>query len=447
MDTQISYRRKSHQDLQIAICCALIWIPLPLGSNRPWSTGLVIAIISAIGFVWAIRRWKQATKNSAALTKAKPAILALVTAQLLVAVQYFGGLSLAPSETFNHLLLGSAYTLLFVLVLDLFTTRKSINLLLGTVVISGTFQAFYGSTMALSGLEWSFFATKEYMQGLATGTFVNRNHLAGYLEITAACGIGLLLALRDHRTLSLKSIIDWISGPKALIRIALAIMVIGLVMTRSRMGNVAFVASMIFTGGILAIGIPKLRLKLLVILTSLLIIDFLIVTQYFGLDELQARLANTQFDDKIIAGEVLAKQNVIRDDVIGYASVLLKKHALSGSGAGSFEVIFPSVAGPNITRHFTHAHNDYMQFAIEYGVLGAAIFMCFFLFTFYHGIRALLLTNSSYRSGIGFACVMGMTAIAIHSFADFNLQIPANAATFTVLSTLGLLARFHTRQD
>jgi O-antigen ligase len=445
VDTEISYRRKSYQDLQIAICCALIWLPLPLGSNRPWSTGLAIAIISAIGTVWAIRRCKQATENSTALAKAKPAIMALVTVQLLVATQYFSGSSLAPSQTFNHLLLGSAYTLLFVLVLDLFTTRKSINLLLGTVIVSGTFQAFYGSTMALSGLELSFFTTKEYMQGLATGTFVNRNHLADYLAISAACGIGLLLALRDHRALSLKSIIEWISGPKALIRIALVIMVIGLVMTRSRMGNIAFFSSMLVTGSILAIANPKYRLRVAIILAGLLIIDLLIVSQYFGLDELQQRLVNTQIDDKLISGEVAAKQNVIRDEVLDYAVILLKQHALIGSGAGSFEVIFPSVAGADITHRFKHAHNDFIQFAIEYGLAGAITLMFFCLFTFYQGLKALCLTDSIYRSGIGFACVMGLTAIGIHSLADFNLQIPANAATVIIISSLGLLARFHTR--
>ncbi len=447
MNTFSTFHRQSHQDLQIAICCLLIWLPLPLGSNRPWSNGLAITILSAIGFIWAIRKYKRPTENSMAFIKAKPAIIALVLVQLVVAVQYFAGWSLAPSETFNHLLLGSAYTLLFMLVLDLFTTRRSINLLLGTVILSGTFQAFYGATMALSGLEWGFFGIKEYMHGLATGTFVNRNHLAGYLEISAACGIGLLLALRDHRALSLQSIITWLTGPKALIRIALAIMVIGLVMTRSRMGNIAFVSSMLITGAILALANPKYRFKLAIILASLLIIDLLIVSQYFGLDELQQRLVNTQIDDKVVGGEVLIKQNVNRDEVLDYSIILLKQHALIGSGAGSFEVIFPSVAGPDTTHHFEHAHNDYIQFAIEYGIPGSAALIFFVVYTFYNGAKALCLSGSTYRSGIGFACVMGLTAIAIHSMADFNLQIPANAATVIIISTLGLLARFHTRTN
>lgn len=441
----INSHLKSQKDIQYAICLLIIWLPLPLGSNRPWSVGLAIALISAASLIWAIRKRKHSIEISVPLKKAKPAVISLALVQLLVAIQYLTGSSLAPSESFNHLLLGSSYTLLFILVLDLFITRRSINLLLATVTLSGTLQAFYGSSMALSNLEWTFFETKEHMQGLATGTFINRNHLAGYLQISAACCIGLLLALRDQKAISFKSILNWISGPKALLRISLAIMVIGLVMTRSRMGNIAFLSAMIIAGGILAIASPKLRANLIAILSSLLIIDVLIVSQYFGLDELQKRLVNTQFNDKIVGGEVLTKQNVNRDEVLNHSLPLLNEHALSGSGAGSFETIFQSVAGQDISHHFTHAHNDYLQFAIEYGLVGIAALIYFYAFTTYHGIKALTQLNSTYRSGVGFTCVMAMTAIAIHSLVDFNLQIPANAATITVISAFGLLARFHNR--
>ncbi|WP_373090769.1 O-antigen ligase family protein [Zhongshania sp.] len=441
----INFHNKSQKDLQYAICLLIIWLPLPLGSNRPWSGGIAITLISAIALIWTIRKRRHSLEISAPLKNAKPAVISLVLVQLLAAVQYLTGISLAPSESFNYLLLGTSYTLLFILTLDLFVTRQSINLLLATVIFNGTLQAFYGSSMTLSNLEWSFFEAKEHMHGLATGTFVNRNHLAGYLEISAACCIGLLLALRDQRPISIQSILNWISGPKPFLRIALAIMVIGLVMTKSRMGNIAFLSSMIITGGILAVASPKLRPKLFAILSSLLIIDVFIVAKYFGLEELKMRLISTQLNDKVVAGEVLIRQNVNRDEVFNYTIPLLNKYAFHGSGAGSFETIFPSVAGRDISHHFTHAHNDYIQFAIEYGFFGGASLIYFYVFTYYHGINALTKLNSAYRSGVGFACVMAMTAIAIHSLTDFNLQIPANAATITVISALGLLARFHTR--
>jgi hypothetical protein len=42
--------------------------------------------------------------------------------------------------------------------------------------------------------------------------------------------------------------------------------------------------------------------------------------------------------------------------------------------------------------------------------------------------------------GMSFACIMGVTAILIHSWVDFNLQIPANAMLFMVLLALGWIS-------
>jgi hypothetical protein len=41
---------------------------------------------------------------------------------------------------------------------------------------------------------------------------------------------------------------------------------------------------------------------------------------------------------------------------------------------------------------------------------------------------------------MGFASTMGMVSLAIHSWADFNLQLTANAGTFMVLLALPFLA-------
>ena len=48
--------------------------------------------------------------------------------------------------------------------------------------------------------------------------------------------------------------------------------------------------------------------------------------------------------------------------------------------------------------------------------------------------------------GMSFACVMGVTAILIHSWVDFNLQIPANAVFFMVLLALGWISLYLDRR-
>ena len=47
--------------------------------------------------------------------------------------------------------------------------------------------------------------------------------------------------------------------------------------------------------------------------------------------------------------------------------------------------------------------------------------------------------------GMSFAAIMSVTAILIHSTVDFNLQIPANAATFMLLLALAWIS-LHLRE-
>src|SRR5690606_19224321 len=112
------------------------------------------------------------------------------------------------------------------------------------LTVSGTLQAFYGTFMTLSGTEWLLSGPKEHYRGVVTGTFVNRNHLAGYLELTISCAIGLMLALRDGKPFTWRSLVELLLSAKLRLRLALVIMVIALVMSQSRMGNTAFVAAL-----------------------------------------------------------------------------------------------------------------------------------------------------------------------------------------------------------
>lgn len=432
----------SQQRLQYAICALLLWLPLPLGSNRLWSNGLAVFLIALIGVFWVLLHHRGTFRFSQAMRRGAPLIACLLFVQTWAFIQLLFGLSIAPSETFLYFTLGLAYTLLFTMVLDLFHNRKALLTLLYTLFISGTLQAFYGTSMVLSGLEWGFLGVKTFSQGEATGTFVNRNHLAGYLELALACGVGLLMAHRNSQPLNWQSLIELFTGPKARIRLALAITVIALVMTHSRMGNTAFFSSLLVVGSVLALRSKKHRLRYSLILVSLIVIDMLIISQYFGLQKLQERLVNTQFEDRLDGATLIARENVKRDDVANYAWSLLEDRPLVGSGAGTFEVAFPQLAGPDLPVHFDHLHNDYLQFGIEYGAIGLLGLIGFIGLAFYHSARALIRVESHFKSGVGFAACMGLLALMIHSAADFNLQIPANAATFLVVSAMGLLARF-----
>lgn len=429
-----------------SVLLLLLWLPLPIGSNRDWSSALLIFLCALLGVGWAINALRRNRELGPTLKAGLPMLGLLVLCQLWVLLQWLGGLSVDTGATFQYLMLGCAYSLLFVLVIDLFRTRKRLSLLLGTLVVSGTFQAFFGVVMTLSGVEHLLIGGKTVYVGDATGTFVNRNHFAGYMEMTLACGIGLLLALRDERQFRWVNLLETLLGPKARLRLALIMMTIALVMSHSRMGNTAFFASLALVGGLLVLVNKAHRLRNSVILASFLLIDMWVVSQYFGLEKLVDRLASTQLENVRVDGQTTARANEMRVNVFAAALPLAKECLFTGQGAGSFEVVFAKAAGADITQHFDHAHNDYLQFIIEYGLLGSLPLLVFVLYGLYHAQRAMWQHESVYRSGVGFGASLGIVTLLVHSLADFNLQIPANAATYVVMCAVGVLANNHFRE-
>ena len=432
--------------LTAAVLVLLIGLPLPLGSNRDWSMGLFVALVGLLAGIWGFALLRNALPASKALKPALPMFALLLLAQAWVAVQWLGGLTVDVGATFQYLMLGIAYSLLFLLIVSLFHSRQRLILLLSVLAISGTFQAFYGAFMTLSGSQGLLASLGFDHSGVASGTYVNRNHLAGYLEMTLACGIGLLLALRDGQPFRWVNLLELLMGPKARLRLALVVMVIALVMTRSRMGNTAFFASLMVVGAVFILLSREHRLRNGLILASIILIDMLVISQYFGFEQLKDRLVDTRLNDVVVEGEVVQQANEIRDDVFVYTLPLMMDKLVTGQGAGSFEAAFPKYAGEDIRNHFDHAHNDYIQFAIEYGLIGGLPLAAFVLLALWRALQALWRRDSLFRSGVGFGAAMGIIAIGIHSSTDFNLQIPANAATFVTLCAIAVLANQHSNR-
>jgi O-antigen ligase len=450
--------------LMWGVLLLLIWAPIPLGSNREWSSALLMVLVFALLAGWAL----LALRDSRVLPPARLFRVGLLLfaflllAQLWVSVQWLAGISDAPANSARQLWLGLAYSGLFLLVIALFHRRSRLSGLLVALVISGTLQAFYGAFMALSGLEWAVGFVKEGYRGTATGTFINRNHLAGYLEMTLALGIGLMLALRDGKALNWRNLVELLAGPKARLRLALIVMVIALVMTHSRGGNIGFFTALVVVGSVFVLRFPQNRLRNTFILASIILIDVIVISQYFGLDRLRERLVGTEVavtlerlepgdvqETREASGELredwrlVVDMNDLRGAIFTNAIPIALERPWLGYGAGAFETIFVSRGDPGARGRIDHAHNDYLQFWIEFGGIGLLPLGFFLLGVSVLALRALLHRESVYRSGVGFGASMGILAILIHSWSDFNLQIPANAATFVVLCAIAVLAWGH----
>ncbi len=449
-----SSQRSPDHWLYVSFILLLIWIPLPLGSNREWAWSIMEVWVMVLSLCWCVLYLKNKVQFSSAFRSAKWVIalfliwLTYLLFQLLplplelleqlspkaAAIwssmgQDTGSITVDPYLSKVSLLLSVTYFLVFCLVLNLMTRRRRLKHLCYALICSGLFQAVYGAVMTLSNLEYGFFIKKYAYLGVATGTFVNRNHLAGYLEMTLAIGIGLMIASLDTTTAvtvkqRLLRFLKLLLSTKARIRLSLVMMVIALVLTHSRMGNTAFFISLGLTGVIGLCFSRHATRSTVVLLVSLILIDILIVSQWFGFERLKQRVQDT---------DTLTE---VRVEVFRDVQIQWQDYELTGSGLGSFSSVFPQYRSNDIHGYYREAHNDYLQFAAETGWIGLSLLGLIVGFCLIAALKAHYSRRDPLMRGISFASIMGVTAILIHSLVDFNLQIPANAATFTVLLAL-----------
>jgi len=446
----------------------IIWAPIPLGSNRPWAWAILEIGIFSAGLLWLAGFTRRETGIGAVPRAAWPALVLLSIWLAYLAVQWLPmpapwvrllspqaaalhagadylwpdrliTLSVDPHATFVFWLKHCMYGLAFALTLVLVHGRRRLAWLCGAIVASGLLQAFYGSFMHLARINIEVLGMPIRHAGEVSGAYVNRNHLAGLLEMTLAVGIGLMVGqLKDHPRRSwhdfLRDTAMLLLSGKAMLRLMLVIMVIALVLTRSRMGNTAFFASLLVAGGIgLTLSRHAPRGTVLLI-ASLIAIDVTLIGAWFGVEKTYQRIAETTI------------QNVEdRGDPSSYAIKIFDDYPIFGTGGGTFYTAFTRYRGRDIGAYFDHVHDDYVQFLVETGAIGVALLGLFVLGALACAVIAQARRKDPLARGAAFGVVMGVVALGIHSAVDFNLQIPANAFIFAVLLALGWISLFLNR--
>ena len=348
--------------------------------------------------------------------------------------QAYASIAIDSNLTAKSLLKGATYFSLLVLLLNLFDSRQKLRWLAYTILTAGMIQAAYGSYMVLSGIEYTFFTEKvPSYRGSATGTFVNRNHFAGYLEMVLAIGIGLMIStLAAHRSHNwrerIRKLFDTLLSSKALIRVTLIVICIGLILSKSRMGNAAFFASLFASGVFFLIVSRHSTRSTTLFLVSLIVLDMLLVGSWVGVERVIERIEITS-----ISAEK-------RDEVARDTLTMISEQPMAGVGGGNYFSVFPNYQQKDIWDNYYHAHNDYLEFLAEYGITGVlllAMAVCYCLFL---TMRTMRQRKDPLMLGLASAAFMGMISILIHSPVDFNLQIPANAGMFIMLMGLAIIA-------
>jgi len=457
----------------------LVWAPIPLGSNRPWAWSLLEILTFGLAACWLICFAMKKVVVTETFRRARW-FLALLALWLVYQALYIVPMPqswvalLSPKAAAAHELVSVGfeqtswmllsvdphtsrvswfksllYVLSFAMTLLVINSRDQARRLGYVLVIFALVLSVVGLMMHLTEYTHVWFGTTMGHASRAIATYPNPNHFAGFLEMTLAVGIGLLIGgLRDARVQTwkqfLKHLLEWIFSPKMRLRLMLCVIVIALVATHSRMGNTAFFASMIIAG-LLGLALSRHATRgTVILLVSLIVIDVFIVGSWFGLEKLANRIEQTAL---LHTANEASESVEARAEPAKYGIDLISDYPLFGAGPGSWYVAFPRYRGGDLSAFFDYAHNDFVQFTAESGLIGGAILVVIVGWSLAIALIAQFRRRDPLMRGFSFASIMGVTSILIHSSVDFNLQIPANAMLFMVLLAFGWISYYLDRHS
>lgn len=252
----------------------------------------------------------------------------------------------------------------------------------------------------------------------ASGFYLSPNHLCGLLEMLA---------------MMLLSVCIWGRGPFAMRAFAaygFLTCLGGITLTSSRTGYLAtFLAMLVFMGISLAF-IYRTRRREFWNLTLMASIAFGVVmgTALFFMIRSEA-LSNRL--------EHLSTASHAR--LLHWPAALqqFQQNRDFGTGSGTYQIYGRLFREGTPAYDPTHVYNDYLELLAEYGLVGALL-LCVFLAVHFGagtiGLQRVILRKLRHGSrtksnemALLTGAVCGTTAIAVHSFTDYNLHLPANA--------------------
>ena len=366
----------------------------------------------------------------------------------------WNSLSLAPSLSLYELLKYAAYAVFGYLVYVQARSKRKVRILVFVMMASGVFQALYGLAEYFGGTHRIFGWKNVYYPSAAFGTFVNRNHYSAFLEMMLALSIGYLLARADFFALkpglSLREKLVWF-GQERLQKTIIAgivpvVLGVGIIFSWSRSGVFVFLAALLTmlvlvswagkrgaeNGGRRNAGAAdgaggglggKARSRRL------------IRTVFVGVAGIALMLGISPLLERFSVDRVLHEGRPL---LYKFTGDVIRAFPLSGVGLGCYTYGYNMFKARYTPGRTTHAHNDYLEALAESGLPGGAALIAAGLAALAVMTARWLRRRDNFVRGVVLGCIAGNVGILIHSFTDFSLRMPANAAYLVALYALGL---------
>jgi len=405
--TEFSIRHRLERGLRIslfvALCTILMFGPLALGIVQDWSTALFEAGAAVVLLIWIA--W-QLTAEEIAI-QWNPLFAPMLVFFGIVLVQIAFRRTVYSYDSVSELWLYIAYGILAFVAVQLLRADDDFILRFGKIL--ALFGAVYAVFAVLQGFtsEGRIYWWIKPRVGSVYGSYVNHNHYAGLMELLLP--IALVLAFNGS-----------VRGAKRILLVfAATLMAASVFLSGSRGGMLAVVVETVFLAIFWMRQFSPRK-------SATVFVAFCLVTALF-----LAWIAPQQVGSRIADVHDPARLLIHRDSLHMFAA-----HPLLGSGFGTFAAAFPHYRRFYDGFLINHAHDDYLELLLETGLAGFGVGVWFIVVLYREGLRNLHPAKFSPAALLSTAALAGCTGLLAHSFMDFNLHIPANAALFYVLCAI-----------
>ena len=296
----------------------------------------------------------------------------------------------------------------------------------------GLGEALYGVVQYATDSQQVLAYRKIVYTAQATGTYINPNNYAGVLEmllpLVFARALWEVEQWSAHRHGAGRPISLWLredNAPRFIFFLfGTLLLSAALLFSRSRTGIAAA-----WAGLLLVAAVWTLRTRVFRAATAIVVLLAALTFAagaWIGLAPLLTKYRTAEQD-------LPSRVEVWKD-----SAALIRAHPFWGTGPGSFTDAYTRVQTSHLAARLNHAHNDYLEFAAEWGVPGAALLFALIGFVLVRALLALWRAAREVDWFLLLGCCGGMFALLLHAAVDFNLHIPANALLFFVLAGLAL---------
>ena len=378
---------------------------LAFGAVDVWSQSLLEAGAAALFVFWAVlaSRDSELRVQWSLLNWPLLALIGIGLGQFL-----FRG-SANPFLTRIELLKFVAYVLIFFLTAQAFRTRRDFTLLAWFLMLLCFAVSLQGITQHFTSSGNIYWTDAFNIQTAFFGPYVNRNHFAGFVELTLPAGLAMM-AFRSVR----REVVP-------LVVLLTVVPVSALVLSGSRAGILGFVLELAVLAWLVrSRSAARWKAPRIIAAAGVALIALALVA-WVG-----AGLAIQRFSLLNVHDVPLGRRTSMAQ---GAAHIFLD-FPLKGSGLGTLVDVYPRYETAYDGRLVDHVHNDYMEGLAETGLLGG---LCgvFFLWLFYRESRKAFQAQQARLSlALHSAGVAAVVGLLFHSLVDFNLHIPANALLF-----------------